>query len=491
MAKRTLKQKTISGMIWVGFQKFGTLTITFLSNIVLARLLTPNDYGMIGMLTIFIAISNTFIDGGFGSALIQKTSPTQNDYVTVFYWNLTISILLYLLLYFTAPLIEAFYDGIHGLSNILRVQGIVLIINAINIVQFNQLRKKMQFKKLARINILSAIISVIFAIIAAFYGAGVWALVGQQISLSLCNSILLCISCRWSPKGKISIKSLKSLFNFGSFMMLSSLVNTIGNNVNGLIIGKLFSAATLGYFTQAKKVEDVTSMGLLTVIEQVSYPMLVEVKDERDRMKVILAKFNAAVLAITIPLLFTIFLMAAPLITFLFSEKWLPAAPILQILSIHGIFICMQGCNYIAIAAIGESKTLFSWTIIKRTLGLLWILIGYILYGFFGLLWGIVASSLTIVILNSYLIQKYIHYPIINQIKELLPILHITIIPFLIIVLFYKYCFLSEAYVFIYAFVYLVTYVILLYFSKNTAIIEIKLIISNVLEKTGIFKRKD
>lgn len=431
MAETSLRQKTISGMIWVGVQKFGTLIITFLSNIILARLLSPDDYGMVGMLAIFIAISNAFIDGGFGSALIQKSHPTQTDYSTVFYWNILFSIVLYVLLFISAPFIERFYDGIIGLSSVLRVQGIILIINAITIVQFNQLRKTMNFKLLARINVASALFSVMVAIIMAFCGFGVWSLVGQQIALSLSNCLLLWIFCKWKPTENFSIKSLKSLFGFGSFIMFSSLVNTVGLNINGLLIGKFFSAGTLGYFTQAKKLEDVSSIGLLNVVEQVTYPMLVEVKDNYPKMITVLSKFNSALLGLTMPLLYALLLMASPIILFLFSEKWLPSAPILQVLAVHGIFICMQGANYNAVAAIGKSKALFEWTIIKRVGGIVLSIGLLLIFGFNGLLCGIVLTGAFIAFCNMYLVSKYISFRIINQLKELMPVILISTLPFL------------------------------------------------------------
>lgn len=430
-ADKTLKQKTISGMIWVGIQKFGTLIITFLSNIVLARLLTPDDYGMIGMLAIFIAISNAFIDGGFGSALIQKSNPTQEDYSTVFYWNILLGILIYGILFICAPWIEYFYKDIIGLAKVLRVQGIILIINAITIVQFNKLRKAMNFKLLAKINVASATISVVAAIIMAALGFGVWSLVGQQIVLSTSNCIFLWFTCHWFPSLAFSISSLKALFNFGSFILMSSLLNTLGNNLNGLLIGKFFTAGTLGYFTQAKKLEDVSSLGILTVVEQVTYPMLVEVKNDYRRMANILSRFNSALLAVTMPLLYLIAIMASPIIILLFSDKWLPSSPILQILAIHGIFIAMQGANYNALAAIGKSKALFEWSVFKRVSGIV-ITIGLLLlFGFYGLLWGIVLTGALIAFCNMYLVAKYISFPILEQLKQLMPIILLSTIPFI------------------------------------------------------------
>ena len=431
MATTSLKQRTIVGMIWVGIQKFGTLFISFLSNIVLARLLTPDDYGMIGMLAIFISVSSAFVDGGFGSALIQKTAPRTQDYTTVFYWNIFLSIAFYLALFGAAPIIENFYNNITGLSEVLRLQGLILIINSLTTVQFNILRKKMEFRLLAVINVASSFISLCSAIVLAWLGFGIWALVWQQIILSSSNVVLAWVFCQWRPTGRFSFESLKELFSFGSFIMLSSLINTIGNNINGLIIGKFFNPSILGYYTQAKRVEDVSSLSLLAVVEQVSYPMLVEVKNDYKKMASVLANFNSALLAITMPFLLFLFIVATPVVVLLFSDKWLPSAPILQILAIHGIFIVLQGANYNAIAAIGQSQVLFRWTIIKRCFGIL-ITIGLMLpFGFNGFLWGVVTSGFFIALCNMYLVEKFIHYPFINQISKLLPVIAISTIPFI------------------------------------------------------------
>ena len=194
----SLRGRTISGMFWSFLQKFGTMTISFVSNIVLARLLTPEDYGCIGMLMIFITLANTFIDGGLGSALIQKKEPTEEDYSTIFYWNLIISIILYIFLYISASLIAQFYD-LPLLSSILKIQGIVLIINSLSIIQFNRLKKQLKFKEIATINLISAVLSVGIAIILAYWGWGVWSLVVQQLFVSFFNTVLLWGHSRWVP----------------------------------------------------------------------------------------------------------------------------------------------------------------------------------------------------------------------------------------------------------------------------------------------------
>ena len=214
----SLRERTISGMLWSFMQKFGTMAIAFVANIVLARLLTPDDYGCIGMLLIFIAVANTFIDGGFGSALIQKKEPTQEDYSTIFYWNLFLSIVLYGILFFTAPFIADFYE-ISLLTPVLRVQGGVLILNALSIIQCNQLRKQLRFRLIASVNLTASLLSVVITIVLAWIGWGIWALVAQQLLFSLFNAILFWSFNKWVPSFLFSKKSFKELFGFGGFIL--------------------------------------------------------------------------------------------------------------------------------------------------------------------------------------------------------------------------------------------------------------------------------
>lgn len=428
----SLKQQTISGMIWSGVQRFGTMGISFISNMVLARLLTPDDFGCIGMLAIFIALSNTFIDGGFGSALIQKKEPTQEDYSTIFYWNIILGVILYLILYLSSPYIASFYD-IPLLEDVLKVQGVVLIINSFSIIQTNQLRKKLLFKKLAIVNIIATTCSIILAIVMAYKGKGVWSLVGQQLSASIITAILLWIIGKWTPAMCFSFNSFKSLFKFGSFIFLSSFINTLFNNINGLIIGKLFSSATMGYFSQAKKVEECSAVSIRGVVEQVTYPVLVEFQNDQIAMKSALKRFNCLLLYIVTPLMLIISLLSDSIIVFLFSEKWLPASKYLHILAIQGIAIGWEGVNYNAVAAVGKSRALFNATIIKRFISLGLMIMGVWVGGIIGLLWGMTLASYVIVLYNMVLVRKFINYTLISQIKPVLPIFLISTISYLLV----------------------------------------------------------
>jgi O-antigen/teichoic acid export membrane protein len=428
--QENLKAKTVSGMIWSALQRFGTMGISFVSNIVLARLLTPDDYGCIGMLAIFITVSNTFVDGGFGSALIQKKDVTQKDYSTIFWWNLFLSVVLYGVLFISAPAVSRFYN-IPLLESVLQVQGVVLIINALNIVQTNQLRKSINFKRLATIHIVSHIVAAVLAIVLAYMGWGVWALVTQQIVASSITSVMLWVMNRWMPSLCFSVESFKQLFNFGGFILASDLINTFCNNVQGLLIGKFFNPATLGYYTQAFKLENVASLSISSVVNQVSYPVLSKLQSDNIAMKNTIHRLVSSIAYITFPLMLLLVLIAEPLILLLYGEKWIPSIPYFQIICIGGIAVCLQGVTYQAVASIGKSRELFWWTIIKRGLGLILVIGGMLLFDMDGLLWGFVISCWVLTVINSFLVDRFIGYSLYRQFKDLLPIIMVSIVTFI------------------------------------------------------------
>ena len=421
----SLRERTISGMLWSFMQKFGTMAIAFVANIVLARLLTPDDYGCIGMLLIFIAVANTFIDGGFGSALIQKKEPTQEDYSTIFYWNLFLSIVLYGILFFTAPFIADFYE-ISLLTPVLRVQGGVLILNALSIIQCNQLRKQLRFRLIASVNLTASLLSVVITIVLAWIGWGIWALVAQQLLFSLFNAILFWSFNKWVPSFLFSKKSFKE------FILLSSLINTFCDNIHGVLIGKFFSPAIMGLYTQARKLEEIASTSISSVVNQVAYPVLSEFQNDNLSMIRVLQRFITSLAFLVFPLMMLLILIAKPLIILLYSDKWVASVPYFQILCIAGMAICLQMINYNAVAAIGRSDILLKWTIIKRSLGLILNIGGLICFGMYGLLWGGVLTAYSLYFINSYLVSRYVGYRIKSQIKDLFPIIITVLLTFVI-----------------------------------------------------------
>ena len=426
-----LKDKTVTGVVWSAFQKGGSILVGFISSIVLARLLTPEDYGLIGMLAIFIAVSEVFINGGFGSALIQKKRPTDMDYSTFFIWNLTISVFLYGVLFLCAPLIARFYNQ-EILCSILRIHGLILIINAVSLVQTYQLRKQLNFKKIGTIEVSVSALSLLVCIYFAWKGYGVWALVIQTLLGGTLKTLLFWISSKWRPMPKFSVQSFKELFSFGGFILLSNLINTFCNNIQGLLIGKFYNPTTMGYYSKARSTEELSSNFIAQVIDQVAYPVLAEAQNDNAYMIRMLKKFICVLAYLTFPIMLLLILLAKPVFVVLYSEKWLQSVPYFQILCLAGLAICLQGINYYAVAAVGKSKDMFVWTLVKRALGLCFIVGGLAIWGIKGLLAGMVLTSYMIYFINAGLVSKHIGYTGIHQFKDLLPVILVSGVSFFV-----------------------------------------------------------
>lgn len=427
----TLKQQTISGMLWSAIQRFGTMIISFVSNVVLARLLSPDDYGCIGLLTIFIVLAETFVNGGFGAALIQKKEPTKDDYSTVFYWNIIVSILLYILLFFVAPYVAVFYK-IPLLSSVLRVQGIILIIHALSIVQLNILRKQLQFKKLSVIQIVASIISVVIAIILAYEGFGVWTLVVQQLLMACIVTFILWITTNWKPILCFSLKSFKELFGYGAFLLLSDLLNALCNNLQGLIIGRKYSAVDMGFYSQARKLETIPTTSISQVVNLVAFPVYSKLQDNKEQLYLAVQKSSRMMNFLNFPLMILLILVANELIVFLYSDKWLESISYFQILCVSGLVNCIQSINYQVVCAVGKSKLIFRWNIVKRLVGLASILVG-MNFGVKGILWGMVFGFYFTALVNILVASPITNYDLFKQLKDIIPILCCAIVVALVV----------------------------------------------------------
>ncbi len=416
MAENSLKAKTVSGMIWSGIGRIGTVGISFISNLVLARLLMPDDFGCITMLYVFIAISGVFISGGLGQALIQKKEPTHVDYTTVFYWNLTMAVVFYLLLFFAAPAIARYYE-IPLLCNVLRVQSLVLFIQSFSIVQANQLQKQLRFKELSTRNILSALAGMVIAIIMALCGFGVWSLVASAIVTALTSVILLWKMSRWRPTWEFSFQSLKELFSFGGLMLLSSLVETIYTNIQSLIIGKLYSARDLGYFNQAKKLEEVPTNSLSAIVNEVSFPVFAALQDDKEKLLLGVRKNVKAITYLNFPLIALMIVIAKPLIVFLYGTKWVASAPYFQILCISSMIYTLNTLNTNVIKSLGRSGVYLIVQLTKRLIGIGLIIWG-VRFGIRGLLWAVTSVGYISFIINALINGRLIHYGIGRQIAD-------------------------------------------------------------------------
>lgn len=429
MGEKTLKQKAVSGMIWTALQRYSTIFIQFVSSIILARLLTPYDYGCIGMLMIFMVLAESFIDGGFGSALIQKKCPTQEDYSTIFFWNLGMAVLLYAVLYLSAPAIARFYN-IPLLCDVLRIQGVILFIYAFNIVQRNQLQKKLNFKVLSVVTISTSIISLMVTMMMAYHGFGVWALVTQNILSATIPALVFWFYVNWRPQLIFSWKSFRELFSFGFYMFLTHLVNQFSQQIRGLLIGKVYSPEIMGYYSKANHTERMASQSISQVLTQVTYPLYAEVQDDKKRLKEMIQKLSSSIAFLTFPLMFILILVAKPLFILLYSDRWINSVPFFQILCLAGLGICLQSVNLQAISAIGKSRVMFVWAMVKQGLGLTLVISGLFWGGIQGLLWGCVAHSWICTLINIMLVSKYIGYKTTRQLWDIFPIAVVTIVSF-------------------------------------------------------------
>lgn len=425
MSNKNLKRKATSGIFWAALQKYSTMLIQFISGIILARLLTPYDYGCIGMLAIFMVLAEAFIDGGFGSALIQKKRPTQEDYSTIFFWNLGMAAVLYAVLYFSAPAIAKFYN-IPLLCSVLRVQGIILFIYAFNIVQRNQLRKKLKFKALSVVAFISSIISLTVTVIMAYHGYGVWALVTLHILTAAIPALFFWFYVKWRPVCTFSWASFKELFNFGFYVFLTHLLNQFAGQIQGVLIGKFYSASTMGYYSKAHKTESLASNSISSVMNQVVYPLYAEVQDDKVLLGKMIQKLTMTLAYLTFPLLFLLLLCAKPLFVLLYSDRWLESVPYFQVLCVAGLAMCLQSVNLMSISAIGKSKTMFTWTVVKRLVGIVFIVSGLFLYGMKGILAGMVANQWFSYFVNIGLVSKHIGYRWWSQILDILPIAFVS-----------------------------------------------------------------
>lgn len=431
MAEDNLKKKATNGILWAAAQKYSTMIVNFISGVILARLLTPDDYGCIGMIAIFMALAEDFIDGGFGSALIQKKKPTQSDYETVFHFNIATSIILYAIIYSSAPAVARFYD-MPLLCNVFRVQGLVLFIHAFSVIQKNQIRKQLEFKKLAKIQVTTSVLTLIITIYFAYSGFGVWALVIQNLIAAMIPCVWYWASSKWRPRLKFSWSSFIELFGFGSFMFLTHILRTLSNKISGLLIGKVYTASTMGYYSRAEHTSDIATSSISGVLIQVTYPLYSAVQDNKERLINIIKRITTTLSFFTTPLMCVLILIAKPLFMVLFSETWLPGVPYFQILCIAGIASCLQAVNYQAISAIGKSKVMFGWEVVKRTLGIILQVGGLWLFGLEGLLIGNVISAWLAYLINISMVSKHVGYKNYQQIKDLSPTFIVSAIAYIV-----------------------------------------------------------
>lgn len=414
-----LKDKTVNGLIWSFADNFATQGLTFIVGIILARLLDPAEFGLIGMITIFIAISASVIESGFGQALIRKHECSETDFSTVFYFNFVAGVVFFFLLFFAAPGIAFFFDE-QRLIPLVRVLAVVLIVDSLTIIQRTVLTKRIDFRLQTKISVVASVASGAIAVIMAYRGFGVWSLVARQVGQRVFNSLLLWFWNRWRPILVFSIDSFRELFSFGSKLLVSGLIDTTYRNIYYLVIGKYFSSADLGFYTRAEQFKNLPSQNLNGVIGRVSYPVLASIQDDIPRLKDYYQKLIRSTMYITFISMLGLAAVAEPLILTLIGEKWRPAIIYLQMLCFVGMFYPLHALNLNMLKILGRSDLFLRLEIIKKILAIPTIIAG-ILWGIEVMIAGMMVNTVLAYYVNSYWSGRMLGYSFQEQVKDILP----------------------------------------------------------------------
>ncbi|MGL4850421.1 MAG: MOP flippase family protein [Clostridium sp.] len=421
-----LKKKTVGGLIWTFSDLIVNQGLQFVIQIVLARLLLPEEFGLIGMITIFIALANTIVDSGFSNALIREKKVTQAEYSTVFYFNLLMAIILYVVLFLLSPKISLFFRQ-PQLSEILRVLAITFVINSFGLIQRTMLTRELSFKPQMLINMIASICSGVGAIVLAYLGFGVWSLVFRTLILQGMQAILLCLINRWRPSITFDFKSFKKFFNFSWKLLISGVIDTIYNNLYYVIIGKIYSPTELGYYTNAQKLRDTAVQSISNSIQKVTYPMLSKIKEEEEKLKESYKSLMKHASYINFPIMIGLAVVGRKLIIVLFGPEWIPSIDMFIILCISGMLYPMQALNLNILQVKGRSDLFLKLEIAKKIINVILIAIAiYMRAGIISLIWVIFINSIISFFINSHYSKEIIGYSTFEQIKDMAPILLIT-----------------------------------------------------------------
>lgn len=419
MSTQNLKSSAVNGAIWTGVEKFSRQAVQFVIGIILARVLSPDDFGVIGMLAIFIAIAQTFTDSGLSSALIQKKDRTEVDCSTMFFFSIGAGVLFYLLLYATAPLIADFYN-MPILTDVTRVVALSIILSGLTAVQNARLTIDLRFRTLSLISIISMVVTGATGLALAYSGWGVWALVFQALAGQIVTSVCTWYCSRWMPKLEFSMTSFKQLWGFGSKLLVSGLINTIYGNLYTLVIGKKFSSAEVGFYNRGNHFALLPAQTVQDMAIKVNFPILAKMQDDDERLLGAYKKLLTVPLYILYPVLVCMAVTAEPLVIVLIGEKWLPCVPIMQVLCIGYMFSPLTHINLNLLYVKGRTDLVLKLEFIKKPIAFL-ILFASIPFGIIVMVIGKAIYEFIAFSFNCYYTGKILNYGEWKQLKLLLP----------------------------------------------------------------------
>ena len=437
----SLRKKTLSGMVWTFGQQFSGQLISFVVSIILARLLLPAQFGLIGMLSIFISVGRSLMDTGLTSSIIRTKDADQRDYSTVFFINLIGSVIIYAIVFFLAPFIASFYKQ-EILTSLVRVYSLLFIFQAFMGMQNALLTIKMDFKTIMLIEIPSILIGGTLGVILAYYGFGVWSLVYMSLSQAFLSSLQHWLYSSWRPDWIFDTKRFKKHFDFGYKITLAGLLETIFQNLYTILIGKYFSATQLGYYTRAFSFRQLPISNISAAIGKVTYPMLSSIGQDDIKLKSIYKKLMQQVIFWIAPLMIILMVVAEPLFRFLLTEKWLPAVPYFQILCFSGIFVPLQSYNLNMIKVKGRTDLTLRLQVIKKTYSIVGIFCAFP-FGIYGLLYFQIITGFIDYVLNCYYSGKMVNYYVKEQLLDILPAILLSIIIGIIVWMFDRHFLMS------------------------------------------------
>ena len=415
----SLKSKTLHALSWSFLESAGVQGVRFVIGIILARLLFPEQFGLIGMLTIFMGVAQAFLDSGFGEALIQKRDPTPTDTCSIFYFNIMVGLVAAALLCLIAPWIAAFFNQ-PALTPLARAMSLVIVINSFGLIQSTILYKQIDFKALTKVSLTASILSGIIGVTLAAVGFGVWSLVVQQISSAFIQVLLLWFLSAWRPALIFSLKSLRGMFSFGSRLLASGLLDQIFSNIYLIVIGKVFSATDLGLFTRAKNFQELPSNTLSGMVGRVTFPVFSTIQDDPARLKRGMKKALTTLVLVNFPMMIGMAVIAHPMVLVLLTERWAESIPYIQLLSILGLLYPLHVINLNLLKALGRSTLFLRLEIIKKVLTVINIAVTW-QWGISAMIYGMTTLSVISYYLNSYYTGVLIGYPIREQLRDLLP----------------------------------------------------------------------
>lgn len=427
-------KSVISNFIWRFAERCGAQIVTFIVSIVLARILSPDDYGTIALVTVFTSILQVFVDSGLGTALVQKKNADDLDFSSVFYFNLIVCIILYGLMFIAAPLIANFY-GDNTLIPVIRVISITILISGVKGIQQSYVSKNMLFKRFFFSTLGGTIFSAVLGICMAYMGFGVWSLVFQQISNTAIDTIILWVTVKWRPHKMFSWNRLKSLLSYGWKLLVSSLLDTVYNNLRNLIIGKIYSASDLAYYNQGDKFPKVIVTNINTSIDSVLLPSMADVQDDHLKVKSMTRRAIKTSTYIMAPLMMGLAFCATPIVKLVLTDKWLMCVPYLRIFCISYMFWPIHTANLNAIKAMGRSDLFLKLEVLKKLVGLTLLFITMNI-SVMAMAYSLLVSSLASQIINTWPNKKLLNYGYLEQLKDILPSITLAVVMGAIISLF-------------------------------------------------------